>query len=75
MDVWVQDHGYVRFSQAMFNGEFKGPMLRIAREWDIDRRERRKRRLALGLATIVMAAVLAATGFYVLPVLVSAAGH
>lgn len=75
MELWVQDHGYGRFCQAMVNGEFKGSTLRIAREWDINRSERRKRRLALGLAAILTAAALGVMGIYVAPVLLSAAGH
>lgn len=75
MELWVQDNGYSRFCQAIVNGEFKGSTLRIAREWDISRSERRKRRLVLGLAAIVVAAALGVIAVYVAPVLLSAAGH
>lgn len=73
MEIWVQTHGYPRFRQAMANGEFRGPTLRVAREWDIDRSERRKRRLGMGLVTLIIAAVLAVVVLYAAPLILTSA--
>lgn len=73
MEVWVQAHGYSRFLQAMVNGDFKGHTLRVARQWDIERSERRKRRLVMGLLALLVTGVLAALVIYTAPVLLTSA--
>tara|TARA_B100001105_G_scaffold116335_1_gene93131 strand:+ start:4618 stop:4881 length:264 start_codon:yes stop_codon:yes gene_type:complete len=75
MEIWVQAHGYPRFCEAIANGEFRGQTLRVAREWDIDRSERRKRRLGMALATLLILVFLAFAVIYGAPVLFTSAGH
>lgn len=75
MEVWVQAHGYPRFCEAMANGEFRGQTLRVAREWDIDRSERRKRRLGMALATLVIMACLALAVIYGAPIYITPASQ
>ncbi|URI07692.1 hypothetical protein MW290_03485 [Aquincola tertiaricarbonis] len=73
MEVWVQAHGYPRFLEAMVAGEFKGHTLRVARQWDIERSERRKRRLVMGLLALLVTGVLAALVIYIAPILLTSA--